>query len=112
MSDHSPIIVLSSPYGPLALTVDQLRAALLLGDDLVPAETAAQAPSTQTSSANGPALVDAHEAGRVLGVKPSWLLQRARENRLPCHHICKYTRFDVEKIRAFTRQIPDRHANL
>lgn len=111
MSDHLPIIVLSSPYGPLALTADQLRSALLLGDDLAPVETAAQAPSTQTSSANGTTLVDANIAARVLGVGPTWLLQRAREQRVPHYRIGKYIRFDPAEIRAKTHQKPDRHAN-
>lgn len=65
----------------------------------------------ERSTTDHESLLDAHTMARLLGVKPSWLLQRAREHRIPHYRIGKYIRFDPAEIRAVTRQKPDRHAD-
>ncbi len=111
MSDGT-IFVLSSPYGPLALTSGQLRAAQSLAGDLLAVEPSPKTPSGESGSPETTALIDAAEAGRLLGVPPSWVLQRARENRIPSVRIGKYVRFDPDEVRAFLQNNGDRHANL
>jgi hypothetical protein len=46
-------------------------------------------------------LLDAKEAGRLLGVPPSWLLAQARVDGVPHHRLGKYVRFDEEDLFAW-----------
>lgn len=43
-------------------------------------------------------LLDAKEAGDLLGVPGSWLLAQARRNRVPHVRLGKYVRFDAEDL--------------
>lgn len=110
MKDENYLIIISSAYGPLALTLDELRVAQSLGSNVAPAGVGPDRSSGETCD-ESPRLVDADEIAALLGIKPSWLLQRARERRLPHYRIGKYIRFDPAEIRAMTHKNPDRHAD-
>lgn len=109
-TSEATVVVLSSSYGPIALSVHRLRSALATARQLAPGlEVLPEAsPGGRTVS---PRLVNVNDAARILGVPPTWLLQRAREQRVPHYRIGKYIRFDPAEIRAKTHQKSDRHAN-
>jgi hypothetical protein len=44
-------------------------------------------------------LIDAKEAGRLLGVPPTWLLAQARARRIPHHRLGHYVRFSAGDLR-------------
>lgn len=88
--------VLDSPYGPLALTADELRAGLERARAVVPESNAPD----EASRAQRAELLDADAAARLLGVRPSWLLKRARERRIPHVRVGKFVRFDPDDVRA------------
>jgi hypothetical protein len=46
-------------------------------------------------------LIDANEAGPLLGVKPSWVLQEARHDRIPHVRLGRYVRFDPDQLLAW-----------
>jgi len=102
------IFILTSPYGPLALTQVELRDALSLANNLLPA---ADIGRDDASGAERPHLMDAREVARLFGVPPSWVLQRARERRIPYYRVGKYVRFDPDEVREFFAQMPDRPAD-
>jgi len=109
-TSEATVIILSSSYGPMALSVDDLRSALATARRLV--RNLEVLPEARPSGhPDGSSLVDANDAARILGVPPTWLLQRAREWRVPHYRIGKYIRFDPAEIRVETHQKPDRHAN-
>lgn len=91
------LYVIESPYGPMALNYEEMVSALELARDVSPARSEESVAEGEQCAEQ---LLDADAAARALGVKPSWLLQRAREGRI--HHVKlgKYIRFDVERIRA------------
>ena len=107
---HS-ILISTSPYGPIALTELQLHETLTLANEIVGKAAATDHLAPSTSHVNQPRLLDAREAALLLGIDPKWLLQKARENRLPFYRIGKYVRFDPNEIRASSCRGPDRHAN-
>ena len=82
------------PFGVLALTKEQLELGVSSGEAMRISPLKTDSPASPTVN-----LVDAAEAGRRLGVPSSWLLQRARERRIPFVQLGKYVRFDVERIR-------------
>ena len=90
----SDLYVFDSPFGVLALTKEQLELGLSSGEvvRISPSEPTPENSHTVT-------LADAEEAATALGVPSSWLLQRARERRIPFVQLGKYVRFDVERIR-------------
>jgi len=91
------LVVIASPFGLLALPIDALRIARSRADELnvVPLPPSSESASVEASQR----LVDAPEAARQLGVAPTWLLQRAREGRVPHTRIGKFVRFDVDELR-------------
>jgi hypothetical protein len=93
----SELVVIASPFGLLALPIDALRIARSRADalNLVPVPTSSESECAKSA----PQLVDAPEAARQLGVKASWLLQRAREHRVPHFRAGKFVRFDLEELR-------------
>lgn len=110
MSEPITIVVLPSPYGPLALSVQDFRAGLVAGRVLTDHPNADSLPCLNRDGEESK-LLDAIGAAELLGVKPSWLLKRARENQLPYHRVGKYIRFEIDELLSFTRHFPDRHAN-
>jgi len=102
------IFVLTSPYGPLAMTPDEIRDALSLASDLLPA---ADIGRDDASGAERPHLMDAREVARLFGIAPTWLLQRARERRIPHYRAGKHVRFDPDEVREFLAETPDRPAD-
>jgi excisionase family DNA binding protein len=46
-------------------------------------------------------LIDARQAGRLLGVPHTWLLAQARANRIPHHRLGHYVRFNAEDLQAW-----------
>lgn len=104
MSGRSTIVVIASPYGPLALSAPDFRAGLAAGHALVDRPNADSLPSLSRHY-EVTRLLDATGTAELLGVKPSWLLQRARVNELPHHRFGKYVRFDPNEILAhFNRE--------
>jgi hypothetical protein len=91
------VVVVPSPYGPLAFTDDQLREAAQRAQELDPRCASANESDTERQAPPQP-LLDATEAAGVLGVKASWLLQQAREGRISSVKLGKYIRFDVAKL--------------
>ena len=89
------LVVLDSPYGPVALTCDELRIALERARAVVPETTS----HDEASRAQRAELLDAHATARLLAVRPSWLLKRARERRIPHVRVGKFVRFDPEEVR-------------
>jgi len=110
MSDISALVVFASPYGPLAFSVEDFRAGLEAGRKLADQPNLSSVDNTSRDY-EGSRLIDAAGAADLLGVNPSWLLQHARENRLPYHRVGKYIRFDIDELLSFTRCNRDRHAN-
>lgn len=43
-------------------------------------------------------LIDAAQAGELLGVPKSWVLAEARAERIPHVHLGKYVRFESEEL--------------
>ncbi len=111
MKTNQNILLISSPCGLIALTADQLRDAKALASDLLLVDPAAAVVLDDASCAERRSLVDAREVARLFSVPPSWVLQRARENRLPHIRIGKYLRFDPDEVRAYLDQGSDRHAD-
>lgn len=105
--DTATVVIVATPYGPLALTADALRAASTLARTLDPRPTVDPSSPNDFASHDISNLVDATEAGRLLSVKPTWLLQRAREGRIPHVKVGRYTRFDVTALRiSLAREAP------
>jgi excisionase family DNA binding protein len=48
-------------------------------------------------------LIDAREAGALLGVPHTWLLAQARAGRVPHHRLGHYVRFNPEDLREWLR---------
>ncbi len=111
MNAERTVVVLSSPYGPIALTIDQLHSARARANELGADAPAPDIERDDASCAERPHLVDAHEIARRFGIKASWILQRARERRVPCVRIGKYVRFDIDDVREFLAEMPDRPAD-
>ena len=91
---NGSIVIVPSPYGPVALTLGELHAGLSLADGLVlgkeKVSNERQLPRER--------LLDADKAAELLGVKASWLLTQARERKISCVKLGKYIRFDVAKL--------------
>lgn len=51
------------------------------------------------SAATASNLVDAEAMARELDVPKSWLLDAARQGRVPCVHVGRYVRFDPTDVR-------------
>ena len=92
-------VILPTAYGSIALTRDELRKACELARETDPFPAGNSGDYVVSKPANE-RLLDAKEAAAELGVKPSWLLQRAREGRIHHVRLGKYIRFDVTRIRA------------
>lgn len=100
MKDWPSIVLLDSPHGPLALLAGEYSAGLERARE----QFAMDQTSEQAIPEPNP-LLDSEAAGRLLNVPATWLLQRAREGRIPHVRIGKYVRFDVDQIRAeFARE--------
>lgn len=93
---HSALIIVDTPFGVAAIAGEQLAAALELASQL----TGANGKNPCQVSNEGVRLMTADAASAVLGVPATWLLQRARERRIPFIQLGKYVRFDVGQIRA------------
>jgi hypothetical protein len=48
-------------------------------------------------------LIDAEEAGELLGVPASWILEEARHDRIPYIPLGKYRRFEAAALLAWAR---------
>lgn len=49
-------------------------------------------------------LIDAKEAGEMLGVPASWVLAQARARRIPHHRLGHYVRFDREELQRWLKE--------
>jgi len=105
------IVLMTSPYGPIALTKQQIRDARAAADEIAGGCLLIDSESFTRDTAQPIRFLGPSETGRLFGVEPTWLLKRARENRIPHLRIGKYVRFDPAEIRAFFRKTTDRHAN-
>jgi excisionase family DNA binding protein len=43
-------------------------------------------------------LVPAEQAAKLLGVPPRWLLEQARQRKVPHHKLGRYVRFDLDDL--------------
>lgn len=46
----------------------------------------------------GSPLVAADQAAKLLGVPPRWLLEQARQQKVPHHRLGRYVRFDLDDL--------------
>ena len=46
----------------------------------------------------GSPLVAADQAAKLLGVPPRWLLEQARQQKVPHHKLGRYVRFDLDDL--------------
>ena len=90
----SAVIIIDTPLGVAAIAREQLEEALELASQLAVPNSAEPCHMPKEREC----LVTAEAASKVLGVPASWLLQRAREHRIPHLKIGKYVRFDVDRI--------------
>jgi excisionase family DNA binding protein len=49
-------------------------------------------------------LLTAEQAGAILGVEASWVLQKAREGRIPHVRLGRYVRFEEDALRVWITQ--------
>jgi excisionase family DNA binding protein len=49
-------------------------------------------------------LMDAKEAGRLLGVPHTWLLAQARGGRIPHHRLGHYVRFSADDLKLWLQE--------
>jgi excisionase family DNA binding protein len=56
-----------------------------------------------TSDDRARPLLDAKQAGELLGVPASWCLREARANRIPHVRLGRYVRFDADALEAWWR---------
>jgi excisionase family DNA binding protein len=49
-------------------------------------------------------LIDAKEAGRLLGVPHTWLLAQARAGRIPHHRLGHYVRFSADDLKLWLQE--------
>ena len=59
----------------------------------------------------GSPLVAADQAAKLLGVPPRWLLEQARQQKVPHHKLGRYVRFDLDDLIAWldeTKRSPRR----
>lgn len=100
------LFVVPSAYGPLALTSEEFERGLDRASEVRPA-LPSSAKRPDVASPQPTFLADAQTAAEMLGVKSSWLLQRAREGRIPHVRLGKYVRFDLEELHRAFRQSGD-----
>src|SRR5262245_49161001 len=95
------LILVDTSLGWLALAQEALSTALRHARTLLATAIRSGHGETCEPVAPNEHLVDAHKAADALGVKPSWLLQRARERRIPFVRVGKYVRFDLPGLRSW-----------
>ena len=78
-----------------------MNAPLTLDAATVAAIAAAVAEQTPRPAAP---LLTAREAGELLSVPPSWLLQEARANRVPHTRLGRYVRFAADDLHEWRRR--------
>ena len=105
-----PMLLLPTQSGWIALSTSDFIKGHLEAKRFL-ASTGMNQTGRGSPDENNRQLSDANRAARLLNVKASWLLQRAREGRIPHYRIGKYIRFDVHEIRSETGMPVDRHAN-
>lgn len=94
----SALIVVDSPLGLLALTPDQVRAALAAAAEVRASITPAS-PARSPAAADEP-LLTPEEAAAMTGTKASWWRDAARRGRVPCTKVGRYPRFRAADVRA------------
>src|SRR5687767_9183464 len=84
------------PFGDrwIALTPEQLAAALAAGAEAVP-DTRVQA---EPGAPSGVPLLTAEQICARTGVEASWFLERARRDEIPHVRLGKYVRFDPAAV--------------
>ena len=91
------LVVVTTPYGPAALSPEVLSEALERGRALVPV---ADAP--RGAMAAPERLLSAGELEQVTSVPASWFEECARQGRLPHYAIGRYRRFKLSEVAAAT----------
>lgn len=92
-------LAIDSPFGILCLSKQEVEQALERAGECSATFGLLSGQSPEFVEPRVEKVLDAEAAGEVLGVPASWLLQRARERRIPFVQLGKYVRFDVERIR-------------
>lgn len=96
----SDLILIDSPVGLLALTVEQVRAALAAAADVSASITLAGAARAIDP---GETLLTPEQAAEMTGTKPSWWRSAARTGRVRSTRIGRYPRFAVSDVEAIMR---------
>jgi hypothetical protein len=92
-SQADVLVLVSSPFGPLALSQAALADALDRGRALM--------PSPATASPAAPEkLLTAEEIGEQTSTPASWWSEAARQGRVPCRWIGRYPRFSMAEVLA------------
>jgi len=82
--------------GLLALSREQLDAALVAGRAVHPDVMSSPSPATPETSA--PRVVNAETMEATTGVPSSWWMTQARERRIPCRKYGRRVRFVPEEV--------------
>ena len=106
MKADTPLVVLSTDFGPIAISADEFDVARRRADAMF----AGKSNTVTANSANTP-LLDAEAIAKLFHLSATWFLARARENQIPHVRIGKYVRFDPYEVRTFLNEKPERHAN-
>ena len=101
------LIVLPTPVGVIALTLEELEAS----KERVSSAGIVGTPKSYEPTVSQLKLLSADAIARQFDMEATWFLTRARENRLPHVRLGKYVRFDPNEIREFFSRGSDRHAN-
>lgn len=98
---HSPIFVVSTPFGVLALSEGEI----LAGKARMDSWPKYHSPPPAAEAVN-PCALTAEQAGEILNLDPSWLMTGAREESIPVIRFGRYVRFDPADIIAHCRIAP------
>lgn len=106
MNDDATLLMLPTPIGTIAISVDTVLRARSRAKELLSSPI-----DTPHIDRDSYALVSAEAIGELFDIDSTWFLSRARENRVPHIRVGKYVRFDPEDVRTFFARKADRHAN-
>ena len=98
MADH---VIIASPFGTLALTPAQVAQASATARDLVEAlDIAPQGVSAPPIGPEPTHWLSVDEVAQATGLKPSWLYQEIRANRLPSRQFGRQVRIPSTYLQA------------
>jgi len=108
---NDTVFVIESSHGVLALSGAGLQEALKAGSSIRSGLNGQTNDTSRSTRTRRRKLLTAKELAKRINVGPSWLLRRARENRIPHVRMGKYVRFDASEVLECLRKNANRHAN-